>query len=217
MSYSDPDELFDVLDSEGNPTGEQKPRALVHRDGNWHRSFHLWIVKDDKYVLFQRRAKEKDLEPNKIDVTVGGHYKAGEALAEVVREVEEEIGLKVKPSDLHFVLRRKGERHYPQATDREFVDVYALRCDQPLQQYHLICNEVVALYEVPLDKAIALYKHGQFVAVYGYDCMQRNNNALLIEDDLIQPSRLEVVETLEAIRDWLNVPDLDAMLEGKFD
>ena len=196
MSYSDPNELFDVLDASGKPTGEQKPRALVHRDGDWHRSFHLWIIKDGNYVLFQRRSTEKDLEPNKIDVTVGGHFKAGETLADVVREVEEEVGLKVKPETLHFLGTRQGERRYEHAIDREFLDVYVLRCDQPLDQYYLRCEEVSILYEVPIEKAIDLYQNGGFVAVYGYDCMQRNNNALLIEDDLIQQSRREVVETL---------------------
>jgi isopentenyldiphosphate isomerase len=217
MSYSDPNELFDVLDSLGNPTGEQKSRAMVHRDGDWHRSFHLWIVKDDSYVLFQRRSKEKDLEGGKIDVTVGGHFRAGESLKDVVREVEEEIGLKVKPEDLHFLFTRSGERRYAQAVDREFVEVYALRCDQPLSDYYMTCSEVTTLYEVPIAKAIDLYQNGQFVAVYGYDCMHRNNNAVLIVDDLIEQSRHEVVETLMSIQQWLAVPDLDQMLEGKFE
>ncbi len=201
--YNDPDELFDVLDELGIPTGETKARALVHRDGDWHRSFHLWIIKDSQHVLFQRRSHKKDLEPNKLDVTVGGHFAAGETLLEVVREVEEEIGLKVELKDLHYLETRQGERHYDNAVDREFVDVYALCCDQSLEQYFLRCDEVSVLYEVPLDKAIDLYQDGTFVAVYGYDCQQRTNNALLVADDLIQSSRLEVVQTLLKIKEWL--------------
>jgi isopentenyldiphosphate isomerase len=201
--YTDPDELFDVLDEFGIPTGETKPRALVHKDGDWHRSFHLWIVKDGTHVLLQRRSHKKDLEPNKLDVTVGGHFGAGETLLEVVREVEEEIGLKVQLKDLEFIETRQGERLYDNATDREFVDVYAMKCDQPLDQYYLRCDEVSVLYEVPLDKAIDLYERGAFVAAYGYDCQQRNNNALLIETDLIQSSRNEVVQTLQKIKAWL--------------
>jgi isopentenyldiphosphate isomerase len=202
--YTDPDELFDVLDELGLPTGETKERALVHRDGDWHRSFHLWIIKDGMNVLFQRRSHKKDLEPNKLDVTVGGHFGAGETLLEVVREVEEEIGLKVQLKDLHYLETRQGERHYEYAVDREFIDVYALRCDQNLDQYYLQCDEVSVLYEVPLDKALELYRDGGFVAVYGYDCQQRTNNALLVEEDLIQSSRAEVVETLLKLKAWLD-------------
>ncbi len=205
--YTDPDELFDVLDELGVPTGETKARALVHRDGDWHRSFHLWIIKDGPHVLLQRRSHKKDLEPNKLDVTVGGHFGAGETLLEVVREVEEEIGLSVELKDLYYLETRQGERHYENAIDREFVDVYALRCDQGLEQYYLRCDEVSVLYEVPLDKAIDLYEKGEFVAVYGYDCQQRTNNALLIEADLIQSSRVEVVQTLHKIKAWLAEPE----------
>jgi isopentenyldiphosphate isomerase len=201
--YTDPDELFDVLDEFGIPTGETKARALVHQDGDWHRSFHLWIVKDGTHILLQKRSHKKDLEPNKLDVTVGGHFGAGETLLEVVREVEEEIGLKVELKDLHYIETRQGERHYERAIDREFVDVYALQCDQALDQYYLRCDEVSVLYEVPLDKAIDLYQDGTFVAVYGYDCQQRNNNALLVVDDLIQSSRVEVVQTLLKVKAWL--------------
>lgn len=201
--YTNPDELFDVLDSFGVPTGETKARSLVHRDGDWHRSFHLWIIKDGAQVLLQRRSPKKDLEGNKLDVTVGGHFGAGETLLEVVREVEEEIGLKVQLKDLYYIETRQGVRHYPEAIDREFVDVYALRCDQALEDYFIQCDEVSVLYEVPLEKAIDLYRDGTFVAVYGYDCQQRINNALLVEDDLIQSSRNEVVETFLKLKAWL--------------
>jgi isopentenyldiphosphate isomerase len=212
--YTNPDELFDVLDEFGIPTGETKPRALVHRDGDWHRSFHLWIVKDGTHVLFQRRSHKKDLEANKLDVTVGGHFGAGETLLEVVREVEEEIGLKVQLKDLHFIETRQGERHYENAVDREFVDVYALRCDQKLDAYYLQCDEVSVLYEVPIDKAIELYRDGTFVAVYGYDCQQRTNNALLVSDDLIEGSGAEVVETLLKVKGWLEVESAEQRSEG---
>jgi isopentenyldiphosphate isomerase len=201
--YTNPDELFDVLDAFGVPTGETKARSLVHRDGDWHRSFHLWIIKDGTHVLLQRRSPKKDLEGGKLDVTVGGHFGAGETLLEVVREVEEEIGLKVELKDLHYLETRQGVRHYEHAIDREFVDVYALHCNRSLEEYFLQCDEVSVLYEVPLEGAIELYRDGTFVAVYGYDCQQRTNNALLVEDDLIQSSRAEVVETFLKLKAWL--------------
>jgi isopentenyldiphosphate isomerase len=198
------EELFDVLDHEGNETGERKARAAVHRDGDWHRGFHLWIVKEGRYVLFQRRAKEKDLEAGKLDVSVGGHFRAGETLVDVLREAEEELGLHVKLHQIHHLLTRRVERHYPHAIDREVQEVYALRCDQPLEHYYLNCREVSVLYEVPLERAIALYRDGTFVPVAGFDCQQRTNNALLVADDLIAQARSETVETLEELQAWFD-------------
>ena len=103
---ADASERLDVLDEHGIPTGTTKSRGEVHRDGDWHRAFQLWIVKEGNYVLLQRRAKGKDLEPGKVDVTVGGHYRAGETLLDVVREVEQEIGLSVRPGELHFLFEQ---------------------------------------------------------------------------------------------------------------
>jgi isopentenyldiphosphate isomerase len=193
------DEYFDVLDDQGNPTGEQKLRAHVHRDGDWHRSFHLWIIREGHLIIFQRRAKTKDLEGGKIDVTVGGHYRTGETLADVVREVEEEIGLRVAPSQLTYLDTRKVTRRYPDAIDNEFQETYLLTNDQPLDHYYLDCAEVTTLYEVPLANAIDLYANGNFTAAYGFDCQQRTNNALLVTDDLIEQARADVVQTLQKI------------------
>ena len=197
------DEYFDVLDETGSTTGQSKKRNDVHRDGDWHRSFHLWIVNSDGYVLLQRRSKHKDLEPNKVDVTVGGHYRAGETLADVVREVEEEIGLFVRPEALHFLATKKAERFYDGKTDREFQDIYVLKHDQPLGHYFLDCNEVSILYELSLDKAIALFEKGKFAAAAGYDCQQRINNALLTETDLIEQAKALTAKTLQQVKDWL--------------
>ena len=81
--YSDPDELFDVCDTLGRPLGLRKCRADVHRDGDWHRSIHCWVAGQyadgTPYVVFQRRAENKDTSPGKLDATVGGHLAAGES------------------------------------------------------------------------------------------------------------------------------------------
>jgi len=192
-----------VLDADGQPVGIAKPRAEVHRDGDWHRSFHLWIIKEDRYVLFQRRAQSKDLEPNKIDVTVGGHLAAGETVRDALREVEEELGRRVALKELAYLETRRAERRYAGASDREFQEVYLLRCDQELSGYSLNPQEVYALYELPLERAIALYRDGapQFAA--GYDAYQRVNNALLIDEDLIAQAKADVLDTLMKIQGLL--------------
>ncbi len=197
------DEFLDVLTEEGVPTGRSKRRADVHRDGDWHRSFHLWIVKEERYVLFQRRSQRKDLEPGKIDVTVGGHFSAGETLKEVLREPYEELGLDLSPRDISHLTTRKAERFYEGATDREFQEVYVMRCDKRLEEYGLNRQEVYALYEVPLERAIDLYRIGESVAAAGFDAYGRENNALLFAADLIEQAREDVAKTLEEIRAWL--------------
>lgn len=202
---SEQEELLDVLDEHGTPTGERKERSLVHADGDWHRSLHLWIINADNQVLFQRRSADKVIEPGKIDVSVGGHFGAGEGLEEVMREVDEELGFLVEASELIKLASRKTERFYDHATDREFQDVYVLRRDAPLNSYQLTCSEVSVVYELPVAGAIELFRDCTPLAAAGWDCQGRENNALLYEADLIQRARSETVEILEQLRDWAEV------------
>lgn len=198
------DEWLEVLDAEGAPTGVRKRRFEVHRDGDWHRSFHLWVVKEGRTVLVQRRSSLKDLEPGKVDVSVGGHFRAGEGLTEVVREAEEELGLVVSPHELHYLGARRAVRVYPKMIDREVQEVYVMRAERPLEDYFLDCREVAVLYEAPIEGFIALCRHGGYLPVSGFDCQQRANHALLIPDDLIEQARSDQAEVLERILGWLD-------------
>lgn len=197
-------EALDLLDEHGVPTGGTKARADVHRDGDWHRAFHLWVMHPDGYVLLQRRAPAKDLAPGKVDVSVGGHLRAGETWLDALREAEEEIGLALRPGDLAFLETRRSERRYPDGrVDREFQDVYAaLVAGRDLRDYHLRCDEVAVLYEAPLARLIALYREGLPLPVAGWDCQQRRNDALLVADDLIAEGRDGTLGSLEALAGW---------------
>ena len=80
-------EYFDLYDADGRPLGRAKARDDVHRDGDWHRSSHVWIFTSDGRLLFQRRAPDKDTWPGRLDASIGGHYRSGEAgPSGVVRE-----------------------------------------------------------------------------------------------------------------------------------
>lgn len=57
------EEHFDVLNEDGTLKGFSKPRSQVHRDGDWHRSTHIWVLDSDGCVLVQKRAMGKDTFP----------------------------------------------------------------------------------------------------------------------------------------------------------
>lgn len=128
MTTDPQDELFDVLTADGSPAGLVKRRAAVHADGDWHRTFHLWLVwlgeDREARVLVQQRSAGKDTWPGRLDVAVGGHFRAGEGLAEVIREVEEELGLRPRLDELRFAFRRRVEHVTEDFVDRELQEVY---------------------------------------------------------------------------------------------
>jgi RimJ/RimL family protein N-acetyltransferase/isopentenyldiphosphate isomerase len=154
------DERFDVVNASGDPTGVTKARWQVHRDGDWHRSLHLWIGgvhEGDAYLDFQRRGLEKDTWPGKLDATVAGHLGAGENVTQALREAEEEVGVTVARGEVHDA----GVRVYAgeaggRTLDRELQSIFLLRRDQPLHEYRLHPDEVDGMVRLALDDAIAL-------------------------------------------------------------
>lgn len=200
-------ELLDVLDDLGNPTGRAKPRGKVHEDGDWHRAIHIWVVREERYVLLQRRSRSKDLEALKLDVSVGGHVRSGELYVDALREADEELGLTLRPGQAEYlgtaVSVRRYPEHVPPLEDREHQDVYVVLDDRPLQAYRLQVEEVDTLYEVPVDRAIELFRTGAHVAAAGYDSMRRPSNALLYEADLPSQGRELHAEALERVAAYL--------------
>jgi isopentenyl-diphosphate delta-isomerase len=95
-------ELVDVLDETGRPIGVKEKRA-VHRDGDRHRSAHVWIASGER-VLLQRRALVKESWPGLWDISGAGHLSAGETAVEAaIREAREELGLTIAAADLQFL------------------------------------------------------------------------------------------------------------------
>lgn len=156
MTAQDPDELFDVLLANGEDAGYAKARHAVHRDGDWHRSLHVWVAGFDEggepFLLLQRRGKAKDVAPGILDATVGGHFRTGETLDQVVREVDEEIGVATTVADLRRLGTRVSVVEAPSSgiVDRELQEVYLVRDDRPLNGYRLNAAEVDELVRVSL-------------------------------------------------------------------
>lgn len=157
------DELIDVLDEAGRPTGEVALKSEAHRLGLWHRCFHCWISGSDEegeYLLVQRRAAGKDTWPGYLDVTAAGHLAAGEGPLDGLREVEEELGLRVEPERLVPLGTRRVEHEIPAGRDREFHDVFLLLDSTPPADLRLQVEEVEAVLRVALDAAEALRETG---------------------------------------------------------
>lgn len=144
------EERFDLYDDEGRPLGISKARSLVHRDGDWHRAIHLWIVRADGRLVFQQRSRHKDTMPGLLTASVGGHYAAGEQLRDVLREAQEELGYDVGADELIALglWRCEDVLNDPGVIDREWQDVFFWPLDLPLIAFHPDPVEVSSLVEV---------------------------------------------------------------------
>ncbi len=155
-------EMFDVLDCAGRKTGALIARDEAHRTGAWHGAFHCLIVYEHLRklcVLFQKRSAAKMIAPGKYDVSVGGHYAAGEDAASAgPREIREELGLDVPFSGLVSVGRRVFVFCFtPGIIEQEFQDVFLYPCTGGPGDLALQAEEVDAVIELDVESGISLF------------------------------------------------------------
>lgn len=101
-------EYLDVLDEKGKSLGIKKSKDEVHRDGDWHATIQVWTINSEGQTLMQKRATTKQSSPGAWDHSCAGHISTGENPDDaVLREFEEELGIKIKLEDLNFMFFHK--------------------------------------------------------------------------------------------------------------
>lgn len=154
-------ELLDVLDENGNKTGEVEERSEVYRKGLWHRSSHIWIINDNNELLVQRRNPYKATFPNLWAISVAGHVDSGEtSLDTAIRELKEEVNLDVDPNELEFLFTIKRETPYKDSFLRVFDDVYLLRKNIDCEQTKLQVEELTDIKYVYYEYLEDIFKEG---------------------------------------------------------
>lgn len=151
MAAQDPQEGFDLVDEQGAPLGIVKPRGEVHRDGDWHRAMHLWLLTrahGAPRVILQRRSREKDTHAGLVDVSVGGHLRAGEGLEATLREAREELGVVVPWEAVTSLGRVRAESRTDRYWDREILDVLCAEIPHRIEELAPFEDEVDEVFAV---------------------------------------------------------------------
>ena len=137
------EELIDVLNEDGTKTGKIVTRKEVHEKGLWHRIVVIAIIDKEGHILMQQRAKDKETNPGKWDVSVAGHVSAGQTSMEAaIREVEEEIGIHLKEKDLIYILTYQTER---KVKDNFYAN--------HIFDFYLVRTEVIDLAKIKIQKS----------------------------------------------------------------
>lgn len=147
-------EYIDALDEFGNITGKIKSREEIKRDNDYYRIVLLWIYNPKlKKILIQRRSKNKESSPNKWDLTVGGHIRAGEtSLNAIIRETEEEIGVDIKNDIITKVMEVKPSKNKP-----KFTDIYLVIKEIDIKEVKLQLEEVSEIKYFSIEELIDLH------------------------------------------------------------
>jgi 8-oxo-dGTP pyrophosphatase MutT (NUDIX family) len=151
--------LIDIFNDRYEHAGTEDKKA-AHVKGLWHRTFSaLAVIPATRRVILQKKAPGRYTfdRPDYADITVGGHYEAGETIPDGVREVHEELGLPVAYSDLHPIgLRQTAVTLAPDYIEREFQHWHLLPLDIDLEAIPLADAEVSGLVEIGINDALAL-------------------------------------------------------------
>ena len=143
-------EYLDVIDDNGNLTGETVAREVAHRDGIRHRTSHLWLLRKKDgalQILLQKRSADKPSFPNCYDISSAGHIPAGDDyIPSAIRELKEELNVTVQESDLIYCGQVHkdvdSEFHRQPFHDHQISNVYLLWLDREAEEFELQTEEI---------------------------------------------------------------------------
>lgn len=115
------EELLTQVDENNNVIGSISRKTAHNSPNVYYRTIYVLVKNDSGEVLIQKRSTTKDLYPNCWDISVGGHVNFNKSYLETaVRELGEELGVKVKPEDLLL----KGEVLVRLPKSSEYFNVF---------------------------------------------------------------------------------------------
>ena len=134
-------ELLDIVDENNELVGKKEDREIVHKDGLWHREIAVWIMNEKGEILLQKRAATKKQHPNEW-ATTAGHIDIGEnPLQAAIREIFEEIGLKLKEENLEFLFLEKINA----SNNNHFKYIYYAKTNKKISEFAIQEDELSEL------------------------------------------------------------------------
>ena len=161
MAY-EPNEIWDVLDQNGNKTGRYAERGRMMRTGDYHLVVHVWKHNDrGEWLIDQRKPRYGDDGLDGKWETTGGAAVAGDdSLNAALRETKEELGIDLDPS-LGTLFKRT-----PRLSDNGhtwFEDVWVFKHNEPIESVAYDGGEVCCAMWATVGKIRDMMASGEFV------------------------------------------------------
>lgn len=154
-------EYVDIFDERMNYLGKLSKKE-AHLNGAWHKSIHCWFLRCDEtgeYVVFQKRSPYKKSFPNFLDISVAGHYQSGEVKEDGIREISEELGIKVSYNNLQYLGIKFDVYKDENIFNREFCETYIYQDNRELIKYPIDCDEVTGLVQIKVQDGLDLFSN----------------------------------------------------------
>lgn len=145
-------EIWDILDEDGNETGETVVKGTPLKQGQYHLVVHVWIINSKREILIQKRAKHLEYAPDIWAITGGAAIQGEDSFMTAKREVKEELGIEIHPTGKPVRCKREND----------LTDIWVVRSDVDLQDIVLEKEEVSDVKWVTKQKLKMMIKCGEF-------------------------------------------------------
>jgi len=170
-------EYIDIVDENNIATGEVEEKGIVHTNGKFHRTAHVWILNDKKELLIQRRSATKETHPDCWDISAAGHVSTGETvIIGAIRELQEELGIKVNEQKFEYLTTLKSIKN---PKNREFAYIYLIKINIEASGYIFEDNEVSEVkyvYYKDLEEMVASREKDLVIREEEFDILFKHLN-----------------------------------------
>ena len=188
-------ELLHCCDKNLN-TIESVDRDIVHKEGIWHKTSHVWLYDDEGFVYFQVRT-----DADKLYTSASGHVMAGEEpINTAYRETAEELGFQLDPRKLELIEVDAWKLDTEVKHDHAFAYIYLYKIPVKYNAFSVNPDEVSNIVKIKAKDLLG------YLLALPFECEQfdvhnnklKNNKDLLLMDGEI--SVLKYGRILDAIR-----------------
>ena len=142
------DEFVDELDSNAKPTGRVITKSFAHENKIFHGEVNVFVINKKKELLLQKRSRHKKSHPG-LWGGLAGHVESGETFeTAALREIYEEIGVKLKRENLVNMGLEKWIEDY----QRAWMQLYLAVIDKPESAFTPQPDEVECVKWFTLDE-----------------------------------------------------------------
>lgn len=155
-------ELWDIYDSNKQPTGRTMKRNDWHmQDGDYHLTVLALVKTPEGRLLITQRKADKEWAHLKWEIP-GGGVRAGETSEEaVLREVQEETGLKVLKEQGKLIHTYRNDS--PEEHNNYFVDIYQFILPFTASDVHIQEDEVETFEISTIDNVRKIGENDDFL------------------------------------------------------
>lgn len=165
MEYT-PNEIWDVLDENGNKTGRYAERGRKMATGDYHLVVHVWKYNGKGEWLIDKRAPERGTSIDGKWETTGGSALAGDdSLTAALRETKEELGIDLDPQKgvlLHSTTRHGNLGH------TWLQDAWVFKHNCPIEDVRFQEGETCDAMWASPDKIREMMAAGEFLSNWFY-------------------------------------------------